>query len=350
MSAADATVNPSASGPASAPDTTVLEPVPCVVAAVAFDFASKRARALGWPDVHAAIQAGDFVWLDIDLSHAANADTLLRSLGLLDDEVLDAAFTKEPATQHGRYDHYLHVVLAECRPLGNGFELRRMDVVLSERLFLTLHKAPIAVLDSVRRDYRRDFERYAKSPSFLLYEVWDHLLDSYLHVQKLMEERVLRLQEDLRSEHVDDSVFERISELSTDLLHFRKIVLPARAVLADLSTRRSQLLSETTQAFLTNMVGTVEHVLQDLLVDRDILSGALDLHMSVLTHRTNRVMKRLTAVSVVFLPLSFLAGVYGTNFDVLPELHWRYGYVYFWALAAVVVAGLLTVLRRARLL
>jgi magnesium transporter len=94
----------------------------------------------------------------------------------------------------------------------------------------------------------------------------------------------------------------------------------------------------------------VEHVLQDLLVDRDILSGALDLHMSLLTHRTNQVMKKLTAVSVVFLPLSFLAGVYGTNFEILPELHWRYGYMYFWALAGVVVVGLLTVLRRARLL
>ncbi len=110
---------------------------------------------------------------------------------------------------------------------------------------------------------------------------------------------------------------------------FRKIVLPARIVLSDLATRRSELLSETTQSFLGNMVGTVEHVLQDLLVDRDILADALNLHMSLLGHRTNQVMKRLTAVSVVFLPLSFLAGVYGTNFHVLPELEWRYGYAYF---------------------
>jgi magnesium transporter len=138
--------------------------------------------------------------------------------------------------------------------------------------------------------------------------------------------------------------------LGSDLLHFRKIVLPARIVLADLSTRRSELLSETTQSFLGNMVGTVEHVLQDLLVDRDILSDALNLHMSLLSHRTNQVMKKLTAVSVVFLPLSFLAGVYGTNFEVLPELGWRYGYAYFWGLAVLVVVALLTILRRARLL
>jgi magnesium transporter len=145
-------------------------------------------------------------------------------------------------------------------------------------------------------------------------------------------------------------VFARISELGSDLLHFRKIVLPARSVLSDLATRRSALLSEATQGFLANMVGTVEHVLQDLLVDRDILTEALNLHMSLVGHRTNQVMKKLTAVSVVFLPLSFLAGVYGTNFDHLPELHWRFGYLYFWLLTVLVIVAIVLGLRRARLL
>jgi magnesium transporter len=144
-------------------------------------------------------------------------------------------------------------------------------------------------------------------------------------------------------------VFGRISELGADLLHFRKILLPARAVLTDLSTRRTIFISETTQSFLHNMVGTVEHVLQDLLVDRDILSESLNLYMSLVGHRTNEVMKRLTVVSVVFLPLTFLCGVYGMNFDHLPELHWTYGYMFFWAAVALIVITLLTLMRRAKL-
>jgi magnesium transporter len=97
------------------------------------------------------------------------------------------------------------------------------------------------------------------------------------------------------------------------------------------------------------MVGTVEHVLQDLLVDRDILSESLNLYMSLVGHRTNEVMKRLTVVSVVFLPLTFLCGVYGMNFQNLPELQWTYGYVFFWALVAIIVAALLGLMRRAKL-
>jgi len=225
-----------------------------------------------------------------------------------------------------------------------------VDVVIGERFLITIHRGPVQFMNAVRRDYKSDFVRFAKSPSFLVYEIWDHLLENYLAVQKIMEERVEQLQTELRSEQVSDTVFARISALGADLLHFRKILLPARSVLIDLSTRRSIFISEATQSFLGNMVGMLEHVLQDLLVDRDILSESLNLYMSMVSHRTNQVMKRLTVVSVVFLPLTFLVGVYGMNFDVLPELHWHYGYAYFWLLVIVIVSALLLLMRRARIL
>jgi magnesium transporter len=164
-----------------------------------------------------------------------------------------------------------------------------------------------------------------------------------------MGERVEALQAELRGEEVPATVFGRVSQLGSDLLHFRKILLPARAMLADLSTRRSLFLSEATQRFLGNMVSTIDHLLQDMLVDRDILSESMNLHMSLVGHRTNQIMKRLTAVSVIFLPLTFLVGVYGMNFEFLPEVKWRFGYAYFWLLAVVIVLVILRIIRRARL-
>jgi magnesium transporter len=164
-----------------------------------------------------------------------------------------------------------------------------------------------------------------------------------------MEERVEELQNELRTDQVGDAVFARLSALGAELLHFRKVLLPARAVLSDLATGRSLFVSTVTQPFLANLAGKFEHVLQDLLVDRDILSESLNLYMSIVSHRTNEVMKRLTVVSVVFLPLTFICGVYGMNFETLPELRWPHGYAFFWGLVALVVVGLLTLLRRARL-
>jgi magnesium transporter len=121
-------------------------------------------------------------------------------------------------------------------------------------------------------------------------------------------------------------------------------------VLSELSSRKTLFISEATQPFLANMAGTIERVLQDLLVDRDILSESLNLYMSRTSHRTNLVMSKLTFVSVIFLPLTFLCGVYGMNFDVLPELHWKYGYLLFWMLVLVIVGGLVAFMRKNRFL
>jgi magnesium transporter len=322
----------------------------CVVHAVAFDFAAKRETAIDVADARKAMAEGRFVWLDVEANELDAAREILRSFATIAEEVVEDALRNEPATRHARYEDYIHLVVSGCRQRDLHFDLERVDAIVAERFLVTIHRGPVAFLSSVRRDYRADFLRFAKSPSFLVYELWDHLLENYLMVQKLMEERVEQLQNELRKERVDDGVFAKISELGADLLHFRKILLPARAVLTDLSSRKSMFISEATQPFLANMVGTVEHVLQDLLVDRDILSESLNLYMSAVSHRTNEVMKRLTVVSVVFLPLTFLCGVYGMNFEVLPELQWRFGYAFFWALVVGIVGVLLWLMRRAKIL
>jgi magnesium transporter len=317
---------------------------------VEFDFAARTERSIALAEAKPAIVAGRFVWLDLLASDPQHAREILREFGLIADDVITDALKGEAATRLARYDDYIHVVMSGCRQRGTKFDLERVDVVIAERFLATIHLTPVLFLDSVRRDYRSDFLRFAKSPSFMVYELWDHLLENYLAVQRDMEERVEEVQLELAAEKVDDTVFAHISALGADLLHLRKVLLPARSVLTDLSTRKSIFVSEATQPFLHNMVGTLEHVLQDLLVDRDILSESLNLYMSMVSHRTNQVMKRLTVVSMVFLPLTFLCGVYGMNFEVLPELQWQYGYLLFWIVAVLIVAALLALMRRAKIL
>jgi len=326
-----------------------LAPSPCTVTVAALDFANKVEKTCTFAEAEAEIAAGHFLWVDIDATDLAEARRLLQRLQVIGEETIDDALKNEPSTQIARYDDYVHVVVSGIRQRGSKFDLERVDVIIAEKFLVTIHKGPVVFLGSVRRDYRSDFLRFARSPSFLVYEIWDHLIDNYLSVQKVMEERVEHLQNDLSSGQVDDAVFTRVSALGADLLHFRKVLLPARTVLTDLSTRRSLFVSEATQPFLANMVGTLEHVLQDLLVDRDILSESLNLYMSVISHRTNAVMNRLTVVSIVFLPLTFICGVYGMNFEVLPELQWRYGYAAFWVAVTTIAVVLLLVLKRAKL-
>jgi magnesium transporter len=328
----------------------IESPPRCAVRVVELDFETKRERPISLDEARASMEAGRFVWVDLDAADMTEARGLIASLGVVGEEGIELALRDEAATQYARYDHYIQLVVSGYRRHSQELALERVSVLAGERFLFTVHRGSVDFLNAVQRDYHNDFVRFAKSPSFLIYEIWDHLIENYLAVQKVMGERVERLQSELHTGQVDDRVFVRISELGADLLHFRKILLPARAVLSDLSTRRSLYVSEATQRFLANMVGSVDHVLQDMLVDRDILSESLNLYMSMVSHRTNAVMKKLTAVSVVFLPLTFLVGVYGMNFEFLPELKWRWGYLYFWALTVVTVAIILRVVRRAKLL
>lgn len=321
----------------------------CILRIVELDFETKKERPIELAELRASMAAGRFVWADVDIQDPNEARGFLNELALFSDEIIDDALTREPATQSGRYDGYLHFVVSGCRLQGPNFDLERVDCLMGERFLFTIHRGPVVFLEALRKDYSQDFTSFAKSPSFLIYEIWDHLTDNYLAVQKRFEERVEALQVELMRD-VDDAVFGRVSELGADLLHFRKVVMPARSVLTDLSTRKSLYVSEATQPYLANMVGTLERVLQDLLVDRDILSNSLNLYMSLVGHRTNAVMKKLTVLSTVFLPLTFLCGVYGMNFRVLPELEWRYGYAVFWIAVVSIVSGILLLSRRAKLL
>jgi magnesium transporter len=319
-------------------------------AIVSLDFKSKTHAKLSLDTFRAEMEAGKFVWIDVDISQSEEARKLVASLNLCAPEIVEDAMSREPATQIARYEDYIHLVLSGCRLVGHKFDLERVDAMMGDNFLLTLHKGQPVFLEAVRRSYVTDFIRFAQSPSFLLYELWDHLIDNYLSVHKKFEERVEYVQAQLIGE-VRDSVFAEASELGSDLLHLRKVVLPARAVLTDLSTRKSPFVSEATQPYLGNMVGTVERVLQDVLVDRDILAGSLNNYMSLVAHKTNQTMSKLTIVSIIFLPLTFLCGVYGMNFDVLPELKWSWAYPWgFWGSALVIVGGLLFLMRRNKLL
>jgi len=345
----DPVTRPSGEQPAVGASQPRLDAIDPLVAVVELDFKTKTHRRISCEDARASIDAGNFVWVDVDVARVEEARELLTKLALCTPEIVEDALTREPATQIARYDDYLHLVLSGCRLVGHKFDLERVDAVLGERFLLTLHKGQPVFLEAVRKSYVADFVRFAQSPSFLLYELWDCLIDNYLSVHKKFEERVEEVQTRLIGD-VDDRVFGEASELTTDLLHLRKVVLPARSVLTDLSTRKSAFVSEATQPFLGNMVGTIERVLQDVLVDRDILSGTLNNYMSMVAHQTNRVMNRLTVVSVIFLPLTFLCGVYGMNFDILPEKNWEYGYLYFWIAVGGITLFLLWLMRRNRLL
>ena len=103
-----------------------------------------------------------------------------------------------------------------------------------------------------------------------------------------------------------------------------------RRALDELTSRKTTLVSEATLTFLGGMIDTLERLVSDIAADREILETALNLSLTVMSHRTNQTMNRLAVVSTIFLPLTFICGIYGMNFEGMPEVDWAHGYIYFW--------------------
>ena len=316
--------------------------------AVALDFDKKVDSEIDFREASQEIEKGRFVWLDFDSNHSDIFKSLWREIGLVNEAVLSHVLRDLPATYH-RHDDCLHFSFRSCQLQGIHFLERRFHVILGAGFLVTVHRGPNPILRQLREQYQTDFREYARTPSFFVYDIADFLISHYQAIQAEFEEQVETVQDALVSD-VEESLFSRVSDLGSDILKFRKILLPARATMTELATRKSPFISSETQDFLSRMLATLDHTLQDLMVARDILSESLDLHMSLVVHRTNRVITRLTAVSMVFLPLTFLCGIYGMNFEFMPELAWPVGYALFWVVVILVTTFQLVLLRRKKLI
>lgn len=322
-----------------------------MISAIQFDFTRREERAVDVERIGGALQEGLFCWIDIDCSACADAEENLRRAG----ELLESIGVNEIARREvlgpdreGRHDAHedcLHFGVTEAVLVEEKLQTSHLDVVLSERFLVTFRRQPNGTVARMRRTYREDFYKFAQSPGFLLYEIADHLAGTYRQALQQLVASVERVQLEMYGE-VDDSIFRRVSTLMHDLLALRKVVTAARELLHELATRRSPFVPDSTRPFLDNMAGTLQRLSDDLTTEREVLNEMLNLYMGMVSHRTNKVINRLTVISVVFLPLTFICGVYGMNFDVIPELGWQHGYLYFWSMCATIAATLLLLMRR----
>lgn len=321
--------------------------MPLTAFAVEFDFTSRQQRAITPEEVPQACQNGLGCWVDLNVSDPAEAQVVLVSLGI-NPRVIEEVLGNPVEGRHDVYEDCLHVTISAQTFHGGKLHEVPVDLIIGPCWICTLHRGEVEFLKQVRRAYPQDFARYAKTLSFLLYEFWDHLTEHYRRTLRALEDEVQRVRVTVFSE-ADDHVLTAVSEVTKHVLVFRNSLLAAREVLHELAVRRSPFVSESTQPFLDNLAGTLERLAHDMTVAREVLAESFNIYLGLVTHRTNRLINRLTIISVIFLPLTFLCGVYGMNFKHIPELEWDYGYLAFWIVTAAITGGLVLLIRAKRL-
>lgn len=224
----------------------------------------------------------------------------------------------------------------------------QFSFILGAGYVLSFQERPGDVFSGVRERLNRKSGRIrSRGADYLVYALIDSVVDSYFHILESIGDRLILLEQDLLDNPTQECL-SRIYMFKTELLLVRKSIWPLREVIGEMRRDESARIEPTTQVFLRDLYDHTIQVVDTVEIFRDTVSSLLDLYMSSVSNRMNEVMKVLTIMASIFIPLTFIAGVYGMNFEIMPELKWRWGYAGVWVVMICTFVGMITYFKRKR--
>jgi magnesium transporter len=297
-------------------------------------------------DISEIIKRKDyFVWLDIQ-------DPQEQDIALLRDEfhfhplAIEDALRAHERPKIESHEGYYFLVFYALHYDGEHHRLHghAMSVFVGANYLVSVHKGEVAAIGQTIKRWQNNEEQFNNDAGTLLYDLFDTIVDDYFPVIDQLAERV---------EDIEEQIFERFREealqdvfaLKRDLLHVRRIVAPERDVLNILIRREVPIFERSTILYLQDVYDHIVRITDSIDTYRDLLSSALDAFLSVQSNRLNQIVKVLTIASIVLMSDALIAGIYGMNFEFMPELHWINGYPFALGLMVLIGVGLVLFFR-----
>ncbi|MFO7600634.1 MAG: magnesium/cobalt transporter CorA [Candidatus Desulfacyla sp.] len=227
---------------------------------------------------------------------------------------------------------YLYIVLKMLvsGKSENDFDAEQVSLVLGSNYVLSFQELEGDVFDSIRERIKMGKGRIRKAGSdYLAYRLIDAIVDNYFGVLESVGERIEGIQEDVL-EQPDPSTLKLIQNTKREMIFLRKSLWPLREAISSMERGESPLIGEDVRPYLRDVHDHTIQVIETVETFRDTISGTLDIYLSSVSNRMNEVMKVLTIIATIFIPLTFIAGIYGMNFKHMPELEWEWGYLTIW--------------------
>jgi magnesium transporter len=222
----------------------------------------------------------------------------------------------------------------------------QVSLILGPHYLISFQETEGDVFNFVRERIRKGRVRIRKSgPDYLAYALIDAVVDHYFLILEKMGEKIEYFEERLHAQPTPE-ILQTIYDLKRELIYFRKQVWPIREVLNIWQKIESPLVQEANRVFISDVYDHTIQVIDTIESFRDIISGMMDLYLSTVSNKMNEVMKVLTIIATIFIPLTFVAGIYGMNFKFMPELEWKWSYLFLWVLLIVIFCGMIFYFRR----
>jgi magnesium transporter len=267
-------------------------------------------------------------WVDVEGLHEVDLIQQLGECQGFNPLMLEDIVNTDQRPKLEDFDEYLYIVLKMLNESGNdGIAVEQVSLVVGTNFVISFQEGldgdPFGPVRERLRGGKGKIR--AMGADYLAYALIDAVVDGYFGVLERVGERIEDLEEEVVMTPEPETV-RRIHHLKREMIVLRKALWPLREVIGAMERRESPLISEPVTIYLRDVYDHTIQAIDAVEAYRDILSGLLDIYLSSLSNRMNEIMKFLTIIGTIFMPLTFIAGIYGMNFQNIPEYHWKWGY------------------------
>jgi magnesium transporter len=284
------------------------------------------------------VESRNIVWADVSDPTSRDFEELAEEFGFHPLSIEDCR-NEHQRPKVEEYEGYYFIVLYEASLSGphDALELRELSIFLGSNYLVTVHSQPIRAVQTARRLWSEWQDRENHGAGLLAYLLIDAVVDDYLPLLDVLSDRMDDLEDKIFGDFQPESI-EEIFRIKKQLLYLRRTVTPLRDVFNTMLRREQPIFARETYVYFQDVYDHLIRVADTIDTLRDMLGSTMDAYLSVSGNRMNVVMKRLTSIATILMSVTLVAGIYGMNFAYMPELHWRFGYVF--ALLSMIGIGL----------
>jgi magnesium transporter len=299
-------------------------------------------------DVFEYREKNSVTWFNINGVHNKEVMEEIAKGFKLDNIILAEAMNTQLRPTIKEYDNciFLSIKMLCQDPETDLITVDNLSLILTESVLISFQERKLDVFEPIRDRIRKQKKRIRNSGTdYLTFALLDIVIDNYIYIISRLGEDIETLEENLLV-NPRQEVIDQINNYKRELNFLRKNIKPAKEMILTLSKIESEYIDENMGIHLKALLDNINLVSDSLDSYREILSDQLNIYNTNISSRLNDIIKFLTIFSVIFIPLTFIAGIYGTNFDVLPELHYEYAYFIMWGVMLIIAIGMLLYFKR----
>ena len=287
-------------------------------------------------------------WINIDGIHEVEIMGKLGDCFGFHPLILEDILNTQQRPKIEDFNDYIYIVFKtmDYNIKTNQIILDQVSIILGKHYVISLQERPLDIYEPIRKRIKNDKSRIRNEGSdYLAYLLIDSIIDNYFSVLEKIGEKIEHVENKLITSPTQKTL-KTIYDLKRNMLYMRKSTWPLREIISRLERGEISLISDNTRIYIRDIYDHIIQVIDTIETFRDMLSGMIDIYLSSMSHRLNEVMKILTIISTIFIPITFIASIYGMNFRFMPEISWKWSYFVVWAVILFIIIYMVIYFKR----